>query len=226
MSRDQQEMYSKCVLLLCTYTLTTVLSCPVPLFDPTDQCQQQTRTLKHSPRAKLPSETSTVATRVVVVPIVLIVQTERRHLFSHFIAQGDTMHYSDVTTACSFEASSLDSFVENGSHNLQTKFERQSLFVSVLSLLSQDYFSRSSHVCTAELYCPHLRVTHKEPSGRHLLYPPLILLLCILSISGSKTETRRAKFSCFIFVRNLQMLFLPFQKTEGKKEKKQNRSAF
>ena len=49
----------------------------------------------------------------------------------------------------------------------------------------------------------------------------------ILNISGSKTETRKAEFSCFIFVCNLQMLFLPFQKDwYTKKLKKKKRSLF
>lgn len=45
----------------------------------------------------------------------------------------------------------------------------------------------------------------------------------ILNISGSKTETRKAKFSRFIFVCNLQMLFLPFQTTEKRKKTKEKK---
>lgn len=50
----------------------------------------------------------------------------------------------------------------------------------------------------------------------------------ILNISGSKTETRKAEFSCFIFVCNLQMLFLPFQKDwyTKKQNEKKRRSLF
>lgn len=128
-------------------------------------------------------------------------------------------------------AAGLDSFVENSSQYLSEKvWERPGLCLcSILSLLSRDYFNGSSHVCAAEpkVNCtPSVGVlfTKRRVGGVTLSCSHSFGL--ILNISGSKTETRKAEFSCFIFVCNLQMLFLPFQKDwytkKNRKKKKKS----
>ncbi len=120
------------------------------------------------------------------------------------------------------QASSLDSFVENISQYLQTKFERQSLCFNIVTSKPR-LFQWFLHMYVWQN--PKWTVLPASACYSQRGEWAAFTLSCshsfglILNISGSKTETRKAKFSCFTFVCNLQMLFLPFQKTDKKKKK-------
>lgn len=129
-------------------------------------------------------------------------------------------------------ATSLDSFVENSSQYLRRKFERDPVFVCVLYChFWAEIISTVRHMYVRR--SPKWTVLPASACYSQRGEWAAFTLSCshsfglILNISGSKTETRKAEFSCFIFVCNLQMLFLPFQKDwYTKKQKKKRRSLF
>lgn len=97
--------------------------------------------------------------------------------------------------------------------------------VWMLSLLSPDYFRGRSHITydkTLKLNCtPSISVLFtKRWVGGILLSPFLLFLLLFSACLQSKTEAR--EFSRFLFVYNLTMLFLPFEKPESKQKKAAN----
>lgn len=70
----------------------------------------------------------------------------------------------------------------------------------------------------SELYSQHQHLIHKEASGWCLLYPALILLVLFSTFLDQRQKQERP--SCHaLYLCNLQMLFLPFQKTDEKKKK-------
>lgn len=146
----------------------------------------------------------------------------KQHLFLQFIAKDDSIHHSELYEGhrhLFLQASRLDSFVENSSQDLQTKFENQSLCFNIVTSEPRLFQWIVTCMCgrtQSELYSQHRHVIHKEASGRHLLYPAPILLVLFSTFLDQRQKQERPSFSCFIFVCNLQMLFLPFQTTDKK----------
>lgn len=128
-------------------------------------------------------------------------------------------------------ATSLDSFVENSSQYLRRKFERDPVFVCVLYChFWAEIISTVRHMYVRR--SPKWTVLPASACYSQRGEWAAFTLSCshsfglILNISGSKTETRKAEFSCFIFVCNLQMLFLPFQKDWYTKKQKKKEEVY
>lgn len=101
------------------------------------------------------------------------------------------MHYSKLYEGYQplfLQACSLDSFVENISQYLQTNI------VTSKSRLFQWFFTCMYGRTQSELYSQHQCVIHKEASGRHLLYPALILLVLFSTFLDQRQKQERPFF--------------------------------
>lgn len=200
-SLNQQEMYFKCLMFVCTWQ-SLPQTCPDPLLPSnhyrpannaksscfTFRCTLGLKYWKSWRKIGYPTEQT--------VPVLLIVQASRCSLSRAAL-------FKTVWRMQTFDSPSPDSSVW------------------ILSLLSPDSeVVHTLHLAEpkVELLSQHQSVVHKETSGRH--FPSLLLLLLHSAYLWSKTEAR--KFSRFLFVHNLTMLFLPFQKPELKQKKQLN----
>lgn len=121
------------------------------------------------------------------------------------------------------QASSLDSFVENSSQYLQTKFERQSLCFNIVTSkprLFQWFFTCMCGRTQSELYSQHRRVIHKEASGRHLLYPALILLVLFSTFLHQRLKQERPSFHALHLCVTYRCCFFHSKRLIKKKKKR------